>query len=86
MNTNSNIWLRICLITLQITVTHYFSTQKAKQLLDYKPEIRLSDWKEIVDELENKSKESNVKKVSTYIKFLFVLISGTIALVCHVLI
>ena len=76
----------MCLITLQITVSHYFSTQKAKNLLDYKPEIRLSDWKEIVDTLENKSFESNVKKVSPCMKLLFVLISGTIAVICHVLI
>ena len=76
----------MCLITLQITVSHYFSTQKAKKLLDYKPEIRFSDWKEIVDALENKSLESNVKNVSPCIKLLFVLISGTIAVICHVLI
>ena len=76
----------MCLITLQITVSHYFSTQKAKNLLDYKPEMRLSDWKEIVDALENKSLESNVKKVSPCIQLLFVLISGTIAVIFHVLI
>ena len=76
----------MCLITLQITVSHYFSTQKAKKLLDYKPEIRLSDWKEIVDALENKSVESNVQKVSPCIKILFFLVSGTIAVIFHVLI
>ena len=90
LNSNSNILHQICYImcltTSQITVSHYFSTQKAKNLLDYKPEIRLSDWKEIVDALKNKSLESNVPKFSPCIKLLFVFISGTIAVICHVLI
>ena len=70
--------------TLQITVTHYFSTQKAKRLLDYKPEMKLSDWKEIIDELEIKSSEANVKKFLPCIKLLVILISGMIAITCHV--
>ena len=59
----------------QITVSHYFSIKKAKESLDYQPDIRSDDWDEIINALkQEKRKEKRNKSFDP--KICFVLLSG----------
>ena len=72
------------MILFQITVTHFFSIEKAKVLLDYKPVIHSSDWDDITDALEYNISEKNVnsntiiQSIQNNTKFISTLLFATI--------